>query len=337
MARDKSPKKLLLIDGNSLFHRAYHALPPITDKSGEVANAVFGFSNMLLKAINEVKPNYIACAFDTAAPTFRHMEFEKYKAQRVEPPPDLYPQLPKVKKVLEAFGISFFEKEGFEADDILATIATRGSRRHREHSRSVSKIKARSHSGSEAMQVVILSGDRDVLQLVNGNVKVQMPGWNLKESSLYGAKEVKKKYGITPAQMVDYKSLMGDASDNIPGIAGVGPKAASNLLIKYKTLENLFKHLDDIEGSVKGKLEAGEQDALKAKKLVELDRNVNLQFTINDLRFDPNWDEVRDEYQRLGFKSIAAKLPGADKDEPEVTNESKEPNVKNNQNQLELV
>ena len=113
---------LLLVDGNNLFHRAYHAIPFLTDKSGEVANAVFGFSNMLLK------PDYIACAFDTAAPTFRHIEFEKYKAQRVAPPPDLYPQLPKVKKVLDAFGIKYFEKEGYEADDLLATLASKAIR-----------------------------------------------------------------------------------------------------------------------------------------------------------------------------------------------------------------
>ena len=121
--RNFNMKRLLLIDGNSLFHRAYHALPPITDKSGEVANAVFGFSNMLIKATNEIKPTHVVCAFDTSAPTFRHIEFEKYKATRPAPPPDLYPQLPKVKKVLDAFGIVYFEKEGYEADDILATLA----------------------------------------------------------------------------------------------------------------------------------------------------------------------------------------------------------------------
>ncbi len=303
-------KKILLIDGNSLFHRAYHALPPITDKSGETANAVFGFSNMLLKAIDEVKPDYIACAFDTAAPTFRHVEFEKYKAQRAEPPEDLYPQLPKLKSALKAFGISFYEKEGYEADDILATIATKG------------------HKAKH--KVTILSGDRDVLQLVNGDIKVQMPGWNLKETSLYGAREVKKKFGITPAQMVDYKSLMGDASDNIPGIAGVGPKTASNLLIRYRTLENLFKHLDEIEGAVKGKLEAGKDDALKAKELVELDRKVDIKYKLDDLRFDPDWDEVRAEYKRLGFKSIVAKISGGDAEEEKVAK-------KDSKSQLELV
>ena len=173
-------KTLLLIDGNSLFHRAYHALPPITDRSGEVANAVFGFSNMLLKAINEVNPDYIACAFDTAAPTFRHVEFEKYKAHRVAPPPDLYPQLPKVKKVLDAFGIKYFEKEGYEADDLIATLAAKAVNgfssviaRSEATKQSQEKIATSRKSGTrndKVCQVIILSGDRDVLQLVYCNI-----------------------------------------------------------------------------------------------------------------------------------------------------------------------
>lgn len=312
-------QKLLLIDGNSLFHRAYHALPPLTDKKGEMANAVFGFSNMIIKAIGEVKPTHIACAFDTAAPTFRHVEFEKYKAQRPAPPPDLYPQLPKVKKVLDAFGIAFFEKEGYEADDVLATIA--------------SKIVGRR---TRNFEVVILSGDRDVLQLVDGDIKVQMPGWNMRETTLYGAREVKGKYGLAPHQMVDYKSLIGDPSDNVPGIAGIGPKTAVSLLSKYHTLENLFDHIDEQPESIRAKLEAGKDVALAAKRLVELDRNVNLDLRIENLEFKPDWKKVRIEYEELGFKSIVSKLPGAmEPEEPEV------PKVRgknrDNKNQLKLV
>src|SRR3989344_9388545 len=200
-------KKLLLIDGNNLFHRAYHALPPLTDKSGENANAVFGFSNMILKAISEIKPAFVACAFDTKAPTFRHVEFEAYKAQRVAPPPDLYPQLPKVKGGLEAFGIPYFEKEGYEADDIIATLASR-----LVHSSQSTVHRKKKTVNREQITVIILSGDRDVLQLVDGSIKVQAPGWNLKEATLYGAREVREKYGLEPHQMVDYKSLTGDAS-----------------------------------------------------------------------------------------------------------------------------
>ncbi len=286
-------KTLLLIDGNSLFHRAYHAIPSLTAKDGEVANAVFGFSNMLIKAINEVAPAYVACAFDTKAPTFRHIEFEKYKAQRASPPPDLYPQLPKVKRVLDAFGIKYFEKEGYEADDLIATIASNFQ------------------TSNSKSQIVILSSDRDVLQLVDGNIKVQAPGWNLKETSLYGAREVKEKYGLEPHQMVDYKSLTGDPSDNVPGVAGIGPKTAATLLREFHTLENLFKNINKVPESIRAKLEAGKEIALAAKRLVELDRNIDLGLKIEDLRFKPDWDKVRREYEELGFKSIAAKIPGA--------------------------
>jgi len=316
-------KRFLLIDGNSLFHRAYHALPPLTDKSGEMANAVFGFSNMLLKAINEVKPTHIACAFDTRAPTFRHIEFEKYKATRVAPPPDLYPQLPKVKKVLDAFGIRYFEKEGYEADDILATITSQVV--HSSQSIVHRKKKTENCEPKTVNQVIILSGDRDVLQLVDGDVKVQMPsfapdsakatsgkkasegkpGWGV----LVGAKEVREKYGLEPHQMVDYKSLVGDPSDNVPGIAGIGPKTASQLLQKFHTLENLFKHINEVPESVRPKLDSGRNIALTAKRLVDLDRDVAISFQLLELRFMPDWEEVRAEYESLGFKSIVAKLP----------------------------
>jgi len=329
MASDKADKTLLLIDGNSLFHRAYHALPPLSDKTGENANAVFGFSNMLLKAIGEVKPDFIACAFDTKAPTFRHVEFEKYKAQRPAPPPDLYPQLPKVKKVLDAFGIPYFEKEGYEADDLLATIA--------------SKCQV---SGNK-YQVIILSSDRDVLQLVDGNTKVQQPGWNLKEVTLIGAKEVKEKYGLEPHQMVDYKSLIGDPSDNVPGVAGIGPKTAAQLLAEFHTLEKLFENTAELGETTRGKLEAGKEIALAAKRLVELDRNVDIEIRVKSLEFRPDWEKVRKEYEELGFKSIAAKIagfgntPGVESSrKPESTpgvSKAEESTTDNESDQLELI
>ncbi len=319
-------KKLLLIDGNNLFHRAYHALPPLTDKTGENANAVFGFSNMILKAIDEVKPTYIACAFDTKAPTFRHVEFEAYKAQRVAPPPDLYPQLPKVKAVLDAFGIKYFEMAGYEADDLLASLASKCQ---------MSNVKC---------QIVILSGDRDLLQIVDGDIKVQAPGWNLpagrqgiKETTVYGSAEVKEKYGVSPEQMVDWKAMVGDPSDNVPGIAGIGPKTASELIQKYGNLENVFEHLDEIGVKVREKLEAGRSNAIAAKKLVALDTKVDLRFTIYDLRFEPDWEKVIAQYEGLGFRSIVSKIKGTKVSD--VSQVSEVSNVKNKvrSNQLELI
>ncbi|MBI2598826.1 hypothetical protein HYW40_01215 [Candidatus Curtissbacteria bacterium] len=324
-------KKLLLIDGNNLFHRAYHALPPLTDKSGENANAVFGFSNMLTKAVAEIKPDYVACAFDTAAPTFRHIEFEKYKAQRPAPPPDLYPQLPKVKKVLDAYGIPYFEKAGYEADDILATIATKCLQTM--DYRLQQKKKSVDSRQSTVDQIVILSGDRDCLQLVDGTIKVQMPGWNLTTTTLFGANEVREKFGVTPEQMVDFKSLVGDASDNVPGVSGIGPKTAATLIQKYGSVKEIYRHIDEISGSTKDKLIAGKELALAALKLVELDKDIDLPFTIDHLRYQPDWDKVRTEFGILGFKSILAKLPGGH----QPKSKKEEATEINNNDQLELI
>lgn len=320
-----SAKTLLLIDGNNLFHRAYHALPALTDKSGENVNAVYGFSNMILKAISEVKPVYIACAFDTKAPTFRHIEFEAYKAQRKAPPEDLYPQLPKVKSVLDAFGIPYFEKAGYEADDLLATLAMG----------LLGKVS----------KVTILSGDRDLLQLVDGDIKVQAPGWNLASTTLYGSKEVNEKFGITPEQMVDYKSMTGDPSDNVPGIAGIGPKTASALLQKYKTLEGIYGHIDEVGETTRVKLEKDKDVALAAKKLVKLDIGVDISYKLSELRFKPDWEKVINEFEGLGFKSIMAKIQGVKvsssfakaSEDKKVSKVSNAENNKNDSNQLELI
>lgn len=335
-------KTLLLIDGNNLFYRAYHALPPLADKTGENANAVFGFSNMLLRATKEIEPAYIACAFDTKAPTFRHVEFEAYKAQRKPPPDDLYPQLPKVKSVLDAFGVCYFEKAGYEADDILATIATwavNGSS-FLVHGKNKKNKNPMNDLRLTIGEVIILSGDRDLLQLVNGDIKVQAPGWNLSSTTLYGAKEVEEKFGIAPLQMVDYKSMTGDPSDNIPGIAGIGPKTASALLQKYQTLEGIYDHIDEILGTTGDKLVKDKEIALAAKKLVQLDCDVDLEFTLGDLEFRPDWDKVGAELEMLGFKSIINKLPGGNSSQLTVHSNKKSVNRESstdNNSQLELI
>jgi DNA polymerase-1 len=313
-----SSKTLLLIDGNNLFYRAYHALPPLTDKTGENANAVYGFSNMLIRATKEIEPAYVACAFDTKAPTFRHVEFEAYKAQRKPPPDDLYPQLPKVKSVLDAFGVKYFEKAGYEADDLLGTLAMQNLK--------------------NVDLVVILSGDRDVLQLVDGKIKVQMPsyakasegkpGWGV----LMGSEEVKEKFGITPLQMIDYKAMTGDPSDNIPGVAGIGSKTAAALLQKYQTLEGIYEHIDEISGTTKDKLVKDKEIALAAKKLVKLDCDVKIEFRIENLEFKPDWDKVILELEKLGFKSIVSKLQGKIFNNEKTSNDSSE-----SKDQLELI
>ncbi|MFI5205884.1 MAG: 5'-3' exonuclease H3TH domain-containing protein, partial [Candidatus Paceibacterales bacterium] len=200
----------------------------------------------------------------------------------------------------------------YEADDLLGTLAMQ----------NLDKVD----------EVVILSGDRDVLQLVDGKIKVQMPGWNLATTSLFGSLEVKEKYGITPLQMVDYKAMTGDASDNIPGVGGIGPKTAAALLQKYKTLEGIYGHIDEISGTTKDKLEKDKEIALAAKKLVKLDCDVDLEFTLGGLEFKPNWDRVIVELEGLGFKSIVVKLQG------KVSNKVNKPNVADEStDQLELI
>ena len=303
--------KLILIDGNSLFHRAYHALPTtLTNYLREPVNAVYGFSNMLLKTVLELKPTHMAVAFDTLAPTFRHIEFETYKATRPEPPADLYPQLPKVKEVLQAFGVPIFEVDGYEADDILATIASRVVNSSRLTVDSKKSKKSMNRGPSTVNQVIILSGDRDCLQLVNKNVKVQMPGWNLKETTLYGAEEIRKKYGIGPDQMVDFKALTGDPSDNIPGVSGIGPKTAADLLQKFSNIEEIYKNLDEIPENLREKLVAGKEDAFQARSLVTLDQQAPIEkFKIENLELKINWDKVKAEFEKLRFKSLVARVP----------------------------
>src|SRR3989338_4347674 len=193
---NKEKKKLLLIDGNAIIHRSYHALPPLTTKKGELVNAVYGFASTLLNVINKFKPDYILATFDLKAPTFRHKEYKEYKATRVKAPDELYEQIPRVKEVAAAFNIPIFEQQGYEADDLIGTIA-------RQPGKNVESI--------------IVTGDMDTLQLVNDRTKVYTMSHGLSDSLLYDAKQVEQRFnGLKPEQMVDYKALRGDPSDSIP-------------------------------------------------------------------------------------------------------------------------
>jgi len=210
-------KRLVLIDANSLIYRAYHALPPLTTKKAEPVNAVYGFLLVFLKAIREFQPDFIAACFDSPGPTFRHKKFKEYKAKRPPIPKDLVSQIPKVKEVLSAFGVPIFEKKGFEADDLIGAI---------------SKITP------PDTEVIILSGDMDILQLINSRTRVFLLKRGIKNTHLYDQNMVKEEYGISPSQIVDFKALRGDPSDNIPGVAGIGEKTAIDLLKRFGNLEN---------------------------------------------------------------------------------------------------
>ncbi|KKS82747.1 MAG: polymerase protein [Candidatus Wolfebacteria bacterium GW2011_GWC1_43_10] len=214
-------KTLLLIDANSLIHRCFHALPPLSNKKGEPTGALYGVANILLKIIQSKKPDFAAALFDRPEPTFRKQRFADYKIHRPPTPDELAPQLAGAHKLFESFSIKTLEAPGYEADDLIGTLA----QKFRNDAR-----------------ILILTGDLDSLQLVeNGRVIVETFKKGISQTARYDEEAVEERYGIRPPQMIDYKALVGDASDNIPGVPGVGPKTASAILKKYKTLDNFFK------------------------------------------------------------------------------------------------
>ncbi|MDO8743359.1 MAG: DNA polymerase I [Candidatus Azambacteria bacterium] len=288
-------KKFILIDAYALIHRAYHALPPLTSKNGESVNAVFGFSSILIKTINEFKPDYMAAAFDLPEPTFRHKEYKEYKATRPEAPPDLYSQIPRVKEVLNAFEIPVYEKAGYEADDIIGTISK--------------KLKG------EDIEVLILTGDMDTLQLVGGNTKVYMPKRGLSDPIIYDEKKVVERFGgLTPGQLNDFKGLKGDPSDNIPGVKGICEKTDINLLNRYKTIEKLYQAVeeDDVDGaseSVLEKLKTGKEMAFFSKKLSTLDLSAPINFSLKENEFgELNKNNLIKVFRDLGFTRLIERL-----------------------------
>ncbi len=213
----------MLIDGNALVHRAFHALPNLATKDGRPTGAVFGFLSIFLKAFKDIKPQYVACTFDLKGPTFRHEKYKEYKATRVKAPQELYDQIPTVKEVLTCMNVPIFTKEGYEADDVLGTLSK--------------QLHNKSH---ETAEIFILTGDMDTLQLVNGKVKIYTPKKGLTDTMVYDSKAVRERFGLLPSQMVDYKALRGDPSDNIPGVKGIGEKGASELIREFESLNNLY-------------------------------------------------------------------------------------------------
>src|SRR5579883_3218903 len=218
---------LVLIDGNAMIHRAFHALPEdLTTKSGEVVNATLGFTSMLLKILTEQRPTYIACAFDRPAPTFRHVEFQPYKAQRPAMPDTMRPQFKRIREVVAAFNIPIYEMDGFEADDVLGTLARQASERH--------------------LHTFIVTGDMDTMQLVGPDVEVLAAKRGISEIVRYDVAAVLERYGVPPERIPDWKALTGDPSDNIPGVPGIGAKTATKLLQTYGTLEGVLEHAAEL-------------------------------------------------------------------------------------------
>jgi len=244
-------KKLVLIDGHALVHRAFHALPPtLNSPKGVPTNAVFGFTSVFLKMLKDLKPDYIAAAFDLAAPTFRHEEFAEYKAHREKAPEELHAQVPLVKQVLTAFGVPIYEKPGFEADDLIGALAEK-AKRYKDPEVEISNVsgkdKSKSHYGA-GIQTIIMTGDLDTLQLVDDKkVVVFTLRKGVTDTVIYDEDEVFKRYGLKPRQLGDFKGLKGDPSDNIPGVPGVGEKTASALIQTFGSLESLYEKISNFQ------------------------------------------------------------------------------------------
>ena len=298
----QAQKKFLVIDSNSIIHRAYHALPPLTTKSGQEVGAVYGFLLALFKTLKEFRPDFVVAAFDFPAPTFRHKEFKAYKAKRPKMPPQLSQQIEQIKEILGIFGIAVFEKKGFEADDLIGTIVKRISQKQ---------------IFPEA-EIIILSGDFDTLQLVNSQTRVCFPKKGVKETILYDSELVKEKYdGLKPSQLVDFKALRGDPSDNIPGVRGIGQKTAIALIKEFEALENLYFEIEShteragkIKPRIKELLIKHKEDAFFSKQLVQITCNVPIEFSLEMCRFG-KYDEqkIKALFEKLEFFSLIKKIP----------------------------
>ena len=285
---------LLLIDANSLIHRAFHALPPLTAPDGRPAGALYGLASIIIRILRdgptgEGSPEYIAAAFDRPEPTHRKIEYKEYKGTRPPTSSDLISQLIEAHNLFKTLGIKTFEMPGWEADDIVTTLANKFS--------------------NEGLKVFILSGDRDVLQAVdNLGVKVVMPQKGISDTVIYDETAVKAKFGVTPKQLADYKGLVGDTSDNIPGVPGVGPKTASDLINRYESLEGLYNEVDSVglpKVSLQEKLKTYRDQAFLSKKLATLENNLPIEVSIDEIVFKPMPDEdVADYFEQFGFKSL---------------------------------
>ena len=287
-------KKLLILDSNSILNRAFYGVRYLSAKDGTPTNAIYGFLNILLKLIKEQEPDYICAAFDVKAPTFRHKQYEGYKAQRKPMPEGLAAQMPLAKDVLRAMGVTILEKEGYEADDIIGTVA-------------------RLCEESE-ISCFIATGDKDDLQLASDKTKVILTvtksGYN--ETIIYDNKAVKEKYHVTPTEFIDVKALMGDPSDNIPGVKGVGEKTAMSLIEKHHSIEYIYENIDDIglKGAMLQKMKDGREMAFMSKELATINRNTPIEFNAEECVFDgfENNGELYEILKRLELNSIIKKL-----------------------------
>ena len=283
-------KKLVLFDGHAMVHRAFHAVPEdLSTSSGEPVNATFGFTSMLMKALAEEKPDYIAMTFDLPTPTFRHLQFAPYKAQRPSMPDTMRPQFGRIREVVQAFGIPIYEKDGFEADDVLGTLSVQAK--------------------TLGVDTIIYTGDMDTLQLVNEAVMVKVAKRGISEVTEYTVPEVEARYGFEPLKLPDFKGLVGDKSDNIPGVPGIGEKTASRLIAEYGDLEGILAHTDVLKPKEQKLLREYADQARQCKYLATIVRDVPVQLDLAACRPDNiNSERTLAIFRELGFRSLVEKV-----------------------------
>ncbi|MBU5468088.1 DNA polymerase I [Virgibacillus sp. MSJ-26] len=296
-------KKLVLIDGNSIIYRAFFALPLLNNDKGVYTNAVYGFSTMLFRILEEEQPSHMLVAFDAGKTTFRHKTYKDYKGGRQKTPPELSEQFPLVRELLDAFHISHYELDQYEADDIIGTLAQKGKEKE--------------------WDVTVISGDKDLLQLVSDKVTVNLTRKGISEVDAYTPQILEEKVGISPNQVIDMKALMGDKSDNIPGVPGIGEKTAVKLLKEYKTLDNVYEHLDEVSGKkLKENLITYKDDAYLSKELATIDLSTPAKIKLDDVAYTGfESSKVHNLFKDLEFNSLLNKLNGEDAENEEVSAE----------------
>ncbi|EQK41819.1 DNA polymerase I [[Clostridium] bifermentans ATCC 638] len=282
-------KTLIIIDGNSIVNRAFYALPDLTNKKGLHTNAIFGFTNMLFKLIDTYKPTHISVAFDKKAPTFRHLEYKEYKAGRKKMPDELKQQLEPLKNLLDAFNINRLEIEGYEADDIIGTVSLKAEQ--------------------DGYKVYIVTGDKDAIQLASKTTTTLITKKGVGEVEEYDFNGVEEKYGMTPTQFIDLKGLMGDKSDNIPGVPGIGEVTGIKLIKEFGSIENIIENIDSVKGSPRKKIEENKELAIMSKRLATIIRDVPIDFDLEKLEFG-NYDKSKliEVFNELDFNSLIARL-----------------------------
>ncbi|KAF0141175.1 MAG: DNA polymerase I [Stygiobacter sp.] len=287
-----SSKKFVIIDAMALAYKGYYAFisRPLTNSKGEPTSAVFGFINQLFKIIEDTKPDYIAVAFDSKEKTFRHERYEYYKSSRQAMPEDMIPQIHRIKEVIDAFNIPIYILPGYEADDLIGTAVTEAAKL--------------------GFDCYAITPDKDYIQLVAENVRVVKPGKSTEEIVILDEDKVREEMGFEPKQMIDYLALVGDSSDDIPGVAGIGPKTAVPLIQEYKSLENIYKNIDKIEKqSLKNKLIENKENAFLSKELATIKIDTPFHMNFEEAIFEkPNFDKLIALFAELDFKSFPAKL-----------------------------